>query len=90
MPDDSDRALAKRRVQARRGLMIHVTMYVVANLGFIAIWMLSGARYPWFAWPLVGWGIAIAAHVLAYAFGPDSANEERAIARELARMHGGR
>jgi hypothetical protein len=60
-------------------------MYLIMNVGFVAIWALTGAHYPWFIWPMFGWGIGIFAHLLRYFFGPGSAGEERAIARELRR-----
>jgi len=81
------RDIAKRRVEARSGFIIHATMYIVANLGFLLIWAISGAGYPWFLWPLIGWGIAIAAHALALTIGPGSAHEQHAIERELQRLH---
>ena len=76
---------ARRRVQAGFGLKIHVGTYIVVNAGLIAIWMLTGARYPWFIWPLLGWGVGIVSHVLAYFFGPGSPGEDRAIEQELRR-----
>jgi hypothetical protein len=77
----------KRRVQARFGLTIHAATYLVINSGFVAIWALTGAHYPWFIWPLFGWGIGIVSHALAYFFGPGSPSEDRAIGRELQRRH---
>jgi hypothetical protein len=65
-------------------------MYVACNAGFVAIWALLGNHYPWFVWPMLGWGIGVLAHVFAYLLGPESLGEERAIARELRRMHGAR
>jgi hypothetical protein len=80
------RELAKRRVQAKVGLAIHVGMYVVVNAGLIAIWAFTGAPYPWFIWPLLGWGVGVLAHVAGFLFGPGSVGEDRAIARELRRQ----
>ncbi len=87
-PNETElRELATQRVRGRTGLAIHGAIYVVVNTGLFMIWMLSGGGYPWFLWPLFGWGIGIVSHLLAYFFGPGSAREEVAIARELHRLH---
>ena len=57
--------VAKRRVQARMGFFVHAVMYVVMNAGIIAIWYATGATYPWFMWPLLGWGLGVALHAWA-------------------------
>ena len=57
------------------------------NLALFAIWRVTGHGYPWFLWPLFGWGIGIVAHALSLAFGPGSESERRAIDRELERLH---
>jgi hypothetical protein len=82
--------LAKKRVQARMGFFVHVCMYVVMNTGIFAIWALTGQGYPWFMWPMLGWGIGILAHGVTLAIGPGSAAETRAIERELHRLHSAR
>jgi hypothetical protein len=78
--------VAKKRVQARTGFIIHASMYVVMNAGMIAIWLLSGHGYPWFMWSALGWGIGLLAHAIALAIGPGSNAERRAIDRELQRL----
>jgi len=80
------RALAKRRVQAKYGFLVHLCMYLVGNAGFVAIWALSGREYPWFIWVLLGWGIAVVAHGVTILIGPDTPGEQRAIERELGRL----
>jgi hypothetical protein len=83
---ESPEALARRRVQARMGFVIHASIYVVMNLGFVAIWYMTGSRYPWFVWPALGWGIGVLAHGVTLVIGPGSAVERRAIDRELRRL----
>lgn len=78
--------VAKKRVQARMGLVVHLAMYLVMNVGFVAIWWMTGRGYPWFLWPMIGWGMAIVAHVISLAIGPGSAAERRAIDREVRRL----
>ena len=84
--EEEQRAAAKRRVQARSSFIVHLLMYVVGSVGAIVIWALTGARYPWFLWVLLGWGVAVVAHGVVEAIGPDSAREQRAIERELGRL----
>lgn len=78
--------LAKKRVQAKMGFIIHLAMYLVMNIGFVAIWYFTGHGYPWFMWPALGWGIGIVAHGAALLVGPGSETERRAIDRELQRL----
>ena len=78
--------VAKRRVQARMGFVIHALMYIATNAGLVLIWYLTGAHYPWFLWPMLGWGIGLVGHALAFAFGPDSTGEQRAVEREVRRL----
>lgn len=84
--DDEIEKLAKTRVQARMGFLIHAAMYVVLNTGLVVIWYSSGQGYPWFMWPLLGWGIGLLAHAISLVVGPGSAAEARAIQRESARL----
>jgi hypothetical protein len=59
----------------------------VVNAALFGIWSLTGAHYPWFLWPLFGWGIGIVGHALSLFFGPGSPSEQRALDRELSRLH---
>ena len=48
------------------------------------IWALSSETYPWFIFPLFGWGVVIAAHAV-YAFvvrDPEEIMVERALREE--------
>jgi 2TM domain-containing protein len=83
------RRLAKKRAQARIGLGIHVAMYLAVNASLVAMWIVSGNAYPWFLWPMLGWGIGVLGHLAAYFYGPDSPGEQRAITRELHRLQAG-
>jgi len=76
---------AKKRVEAIKGLYIHLTVYIVVNLILFSINMIVSPDSLWFYWPLMGWGIGVVFHVLSVlgfsrAFGEDW--EERKI-REL-------
>lgn len=43
-------------------LRIHLTFYVLVNALLIGIWAASGGGYFWPIWPILGWGIGVAAH----------------------------
>lgn len=84
--DNDLEELARKRVQARMGFIIHLAMYVVANAGMFGVWYLTGRGYPWFMWPMLGWGIGILAHAIGLFVGPGSPAERRAIDREVRRL----
>jgi len=50
----------------RKGFRIHATVFVAVQLLLVLIWalewQLEGAAYPWFLYPLAGWGVGLAAH----------------------------
>jgi hypothetical protein len=86
--DDEIVKLARKRVEERLGLLTHVTMYALVNTGIVITWRLTGSSYPWFIWPMVGWGAGVAAHALAYWFGPSSLHGRKAVDREVRRLRG--
>ena len=51
--------------EKRAGLRIHATVYVCVQLLLVSVWALAGAGYPWFLYPLLGWGIGLATHYAA-------------------------
>ena len=69
-PDDQRAAI--RRIRAKRAFELHATVYVAVNLLLIAIWALTGPGYAnhrhgsesdfWPIWPILGWGVGLAAH----------------------------
>lgn len=44
---------------------VHATVFIAVNLMLVAIWATTTPGYPWFLWPLLGWGIGLAAHYSA-------------------------
>ncbi len=59
---------ARQRVQELRGFYTNLAAYVIVNLGLFILDMLTGGG-TWFFWPLLGWGIGLAAHAYR-VFGP--------------------
>jgi len=59
---DERRREAIERVKAKRAFGLHLALYIAVNLLLIVVWALTGAGYFWPVWPLLGWGIGLAAH----------------------------
>lgn len=59
----------RRRERAARGqrlgFRIHATVFAAVQALLIVVWLLTDTSYPWFLFPLVGWGIGLAAHFAA-------------------------
>jgi hypothetical protein len=53
----------------RKGFRIHATVYAAVQITLLVIWAMialtSNASYPWFVFPVLGWGIGLAAHYAA-------------------------
>ena len=63
MTEQNDkREAAVRRVKAKRGFRTHVALYLAVSTLLVAIWALSGARYFWPGWVMLGWGVGLAFH----------------------------
>jgi len=68
MPSEDElRKKAEKRAEERLGFYIHLGIYAIVNLFLIAIWWFTGGigTFPWFIFPLFGWGIGIVAHFIA-------------------------
>ncbi|GAB89868.1 2TM domain-containing protein [Gordonia rhizosphera] len=81
---DAERREAIERIRARRGFWVHLTVYLVVNAGLVLIWYLGSGGYFWPVWPLLGWGIGLAAHGFGVFVGVSPPSEER-IQREIDR-----
>jgi hypothetical protein len=51
--------------EKKTGLRIHATVYLGVQLLLVSVWALAGAGYPWFLYPLLGWGIGLVVHYAA-------------------------
>jgi len=53
----------------RKGFQIHATVFVAVQILLVVVWavqwQIGGTSYPWFLYPLLGWGIGLAAHYVA-------------------------
>ncbi len=53
---------ARERVQQIKDVSVHLAVYVLVNVVFIRITMVTGEH--WSIWPLLGWGIGVVIHAL--------------------------
>ena len=87
MSDEEIYKLASKRVEEKKGFFIHFTVYLCVNTLLIIIWAVTGAGFPWFVFPLGGWGIGVLFHFLGvFVFSKQSGWEQRAIEREVERL----
>jgi uncharacterized membrane protein len=87
MDDFSELALKERearRIARRQWFWLHLAVFVVIEVFLVVIWALGSTSYPWFIFPLFGWGVFVAAHAV-YAFvvrDPEEIMVERAARQE--------
>jgi len=84
--DSELRQLARRRVNQKMGFYIHLTVYVLVNLGLAAINLVGGGQ-RWHLWPLAGWGLGLAIHgIVTFASLRGEGVRERMLDDELERL----
>jgi hypothetical protein len=71
MSEEQIYKLAKERVEKKKGFFIHITVYIAVNIMLVIIWAFAaGGGFPWFIFPLCGWGIGVLFHFLGvFVFG---------------------
>jgi len=79
------RAAALTLLRKKRDFLVHLTAFVVVNLGLHVVWWLTtpGGFY-WPVFPLFGWGIGLVFHALD-VYWPAQPSEDR-IRREMNRL----
>lgn len=67
LSDEELRNRARKTAEARVGFYIHFSIYIMVNSFLIALWWLTGGLsiFPWFIFPLFGWGIGVVSHGIA-------------------------
>lgn len=68
MNEEELRTRAEKIARDKLGFQVHFAIYIAVNLFLIAIWYFTttpfGSVFPWFIFPLFGWGIGIVGHFL--------------------------
>jgi adenylate cyclase len=72
---------AIERIEAKRAFGRHATVYAAVNLLLIAVWALTGRRYFWPIWPILGWGVGLAINYWTVFFRRPISEDE--IRREI-------
>jgi hypothetical protein len=84
--DESLEARARRRVGMKLGFYTHALVYAVVNSGLWLVNTTTGGPW-WAAWPMLGWGIGLAAHGIAtFASLRGEGLRERMLAQEVERL----
>ena len=84
--DDDLHRLAVRRADMRLAFRSHLMAYVVVNGGLTAIYIATSfGHYFWPVWPMLGWGIGLAAHAAAVYMDGEGIRD-RMIAEELEKL----
>ena len=79
--------IARRRVEDKKGFYTHFAVYIGVNILLVIIWATTGAGFPWFVFPLGGWGIGVLFHFLGvFVFSRTSDWERREIEKEVERL----
>jgi len=78
---------ARKRVEEKKGFFIHLTIYIVVNIVLVIIWATTRAGFPWFIFPLAGWGIGVLFHGLGvFVFSRQTEWDRRQIEKEAERI----
>jgi hypothetical protein len=84
------RELAVRSLRRKQAFKIHALVYTLVNSLLIVVWLAtgiaSGVWYPWFIFPLFGWGIGLGVQGWT-AYRGDELSESR-IRAEMNRIAG--
>ena len=84
--DEELREHAIPQLKKKRDFRTHVFIYVLVNAMLVVIWAVTGAGLFWPIFPILGWGIGVAANAWdVYARKPIAEEE---IRRETERLQG--
>lgn len=84
--DEALRLLAVKQLKKQADFRVHLLIYVLVNGFLTVIWAMNGGGFFWPMFPIVGWGIGVAANAWD-AFSRDVPTE-REIRREMDRLRG--
>lgn len=87
-PDANDeelRALALKRLKAKRDLGMHIVSYVIFNLMLVGIWWMTGHGFFWPIVPILLWGIGVVYNIWDVV-SPEPGPEQ--VQAEMERLRG--
>ncbi|MGA1793858.1 MAG: 2TM domain-containing protein [Thermoplasmatota archaeon] len=62
MREQEDEKRIRKRVRKMRDFYTHLVVYLVINTMLVFIWYFTSGGFPWFVFPLGGWGIGLFFH----------------------------
>jgi hypothetical protein len=75
---------AEKRVKAKVGFYIHLSIYIAVNILLIIINLSTSPENLWFKWPLMGWSIGVFFHGLSvFVFPRRSVITEQMVENEM-------
>ena len=80
------REQAIERLKKKRDFRAHVFIYVAVNAMLVAIWAIVGGGFFWPIFPILGWGVGVAANAWD-VYGRKPIGEDE-IRRETERLQG--
>lgn len=84
LPPDQMRAVALRQLRKQADFRRHVLIYLAVNTLLVVVWAWTGVPMFWPIFPMVGWGIGIAANAWD-AYGRKPVTEEQ-LQHEIRRL----
>jgi hypothetical protein len=85
-PDDLER-LAHKRVGAKLRWYVHAAVYLAASVFIVALSSYGFGNRGWPAFPLLGWGLALALHgISVFLLSAGGGPRERLLQRERAHL----
>jgi Na+/citrate or Na+/malate symporter len=79
---------AQKRVEAKIGFYLHLTVYVVVNILLIVVNLTTSTKYLWFKWPLIIWGLGLLFHSIGVRFSSAGYSiKERMIEKEMRKLN---
>jgi len=55
---------AKYRVDEEKKFYTHLGTYIVMNIFFVILNLITSPHHLWFYWPMLGWGLGLSMHAL--------------------------
>ena len=90
MSEEEIYRMARKRVEEKKGFRTHFVVYIGVNILLVVVWAATGAGFPWFVFPLGGWGIGILFHFLGvYVFSQQTERDRREIEKEAEKLRRG-
>ena len=86
MSEDADlRRMAVYRANMKLAFRSHVIAYAIVNAGLFFINAVTTPTHWWFYWPMIGWGLGLAAHA-AVVYLDGAHMRERMITAEYEKL----